>query len=1204
MSGKPRFGRKCIFISGMHRSGTSAISGSLLKLGAELGRDLMPPDEYNLKGYFESNQVYELNQEILNFLGVGWDITFLMDEKWSLEACLQKFGDKIKRILFEDYNDAKVIVLKDPRFSVVVPLWNTIAAKLGFDTSHIVMLRHPIEVCQSLGRRENFSWQKSLLLWLDYNCRVERQTRKQSRIFVNYDDLIHRPIEVLTRINNALSLHLPARNDLVNSKILDFLDPHMQHHRASSDFDLSAQSKIALELYERLNILCLKQPDEEKEIEDLNHIENHYFYNIDLFSRTTFEVFKPQVDRLLYLKEKLETELTERKEHQRELEENIANLEEVIQKQEEQVFAKRSQVEQKNTEIRILRDEVKSLVEENESYRQNLISTNKELADKSLHVERLVQEIEFKYGIMYKMSTQILQKKSILKDQDQDNTQTENGTRTESKTGIDSMKQDATNHQRDPSSTVRSSRYSWTKKFALIPSYVGLFVTNPLLFIRNITVKNLQTFVRALTTEPPDLILQNSSRAIHRTKEIVESQRGNLGSVICNIDDAYLLGEKVVYIRGWVLSIYPLLDATLKLGTEKICPVRIDQPRPDVFSAYPGFSHQESAGFIIWFKKGVYDFDSKSLSIVFKTRDTSREIAIDLDLARDPLTLDIDQQFLIFQLLNERNESETNLIKNEIRDFSIKPRISIITPVFNVDPEWLDLCVQSVLDQIYENWELCLYDDASTNQKTIECLKKWSVYSEKISVRFGEHNSNISIASNEAIRMSTGAYLGFLDHDDELEPEALYEVVRCLNQNPELELIYSDECLLEMDGTKKGPYFKSDFNIDLLRSNNYICHFTVIRRSLGERIGWFEKGLEGAQDHDLILKAVDHTTTDRIFHIPRILYNWRKIPGSTALSYSEKSNVFKAGQKAIEQHLYRNGIAGKVLPGKWGGAYKVEYTFDERSESVSIIIPFRDQVKLLQKCIDSLYLKTNYDNFDVILVDNNSKKSETKKYLRRLVNRYNNIRIINYPGSFNFSAINNWASTFTNAKYVLFLNNDTEIITVDWLTEMVSHCQRKEVGAVGAKLLYDDGSLQHAGVVLGIGGVAGHAFKGKSDALHYYNMGVVRNVSACTAACLLVRRTVFNEVSGFDEENLKIAYNDVDLCLKIRQKGYLIVFTPYAELYHHESKTRGYEDTPEKKARYDKEKRFMIQKWGGQLNDPYYNKNLTTLREDYSLNLF
>jgi GT2 family glycosyltransferase len=614
------------------------------------------------------------------------------------------------------------------------------------------------------------------------------------------------------------------------------------------------------------------------------------------------------------------------------------------------------------------------------------------------------------------------------------------------------------------------------------------------------------------------------------------------------------------------------------------------------------------AYFVMSVKKSIKSFFQIKRSITFYGRLVKK---VPFVIKRDGLFVFIRKAYRHFirrtkhlaqkdyDLWISNNERFDNVaVKDYIRKFKYKPKISIITPVYNVDPKWLDKCIQSVINQFYENWELCLHDDASIKRETVECLKKWDKVDSRIKISYGKENQHISGASNSSLKLATGEFIALLDNDDELSPHALYENVKLLNEKPDLDFIYSDEDKLEMDGTRVDAFFKPDWSPDLFLSMMYTCHLGIYRKSIIDKIGGFRKGFDGSQDYDLVLRFVERVDSKNIFHIPMILYHWREIPGSTAAKSEAKDYAYTAAKMALSEYLDRNNIKGDIFDGKFTGSYRIKRKIIG-NDKVSIIIPFKDQVDILKKCINSIKQKTTYKNYEIILVDNQSREADTFDYIGSL-KKEKNISVLGYDKPFNFSAINNIAVKKAKGVYMLFLNNDTEIINAEWLSSMVEHIQRDEVGAVGAKLIYPNDTIQHTGVIMGLG-IASHAFRNFSRESHGYFglLNVIRNCSAVTGACLLTKKKLFEELGGFDEKNLAIAYNDVDYCLEVIKRGQLVIFTPFAELYHHESVSRGDDESfkftdPARYQRFISEKEFIVKKWRKYIeNDPYYNPNLT-----------
>ena len=553
-----------------------------------------------------------------------------------------------------------------------------------------------------------------------------------------------------------------------------------------------------------------------------------------------------------------------------------------------------------------------------------------------------------------------------------------------------------------------------------------------------------------------------------------------------------------------------------------------------------------------------------------------------------------------------RNEVlDIEAMTQEIATFHYQPKISIAMPVYNVEEKWLRLCIDSILNQVYTNWELCMADDASTDPNVKKILTEYQQLDERIRVVFREQNGHISEATNSALAIATGEFVALLDNDDELAINAFYEVVKVLNENPELDLIYSDEDKIDMDGNRSDPAFKPDWSPDLLLGTNYISHLGVYRRSILEEIGGFRKGYEGSQDYDLVLRFTEKTTKERIKHIPKVLYYWRMLPTSTAVDQGSKGYAFEAGLRAVQDALVRRGINGHATHGAANGLYDVYY--DIKSDKlVSIIIPTKNGYKDVQRCVSSIIEKTTYQNYEIIMADNGSTDPKMHElyaeFAQQLPGRFF-VESIDIP--FNFSTINNRAVKKAHGEYLLFLNNDTEVITENWLTLMVSFAQQERIGCVGAKLLYPNNTVQHAGVILGLGGVAGHGHYGypHGDLGYFGRLAINVNYSAVTAACLLMKKADFDAVGGF-EEAFTVAFNDVDLCLKVQALGRDNVWLHEAELYHFESQTRGYDDKGKKKKRFEQEKVMMEEKWGPLIeNDPFYNPNLTRDIPNFSLRI-
>lgn len=532
------------------------------------------------------------------------------------------------------------------------------------------------------------------------------------------------------------------------------------------------------------------------------------------------------------------------------------------------------------------------------------------------------------------------------------------------------------------------------------------------------------------------------------------------------------------------------------------------------------------------------------------------------------------------------------------------PVISIVIPVYNPAEIYLRACLDSVLAQSYPHWELCIADDRSPKEHVQRVLREYEAKDSRIKVVYRKHNGHISAASNSALEIAKGDFVALLDHDDVLPEHAMLFMAQAICEQPHTQILYSDEDKINARGERFDPHFKSDWNPDLFFSQNYVSHLGVYRRSLLQQIGGFRLGVEGSQDQDLLLRCLPHVAAEQIVHIPRVLYHWRTIEGSTALASGEKSYTTEAGIKALRDYFSKQQPEVTVEAGLVPNTYRVRYPISEPAPLVSLLIPTRDRRALTETAVRSIVDCSTYTHFEILILDNGSVEQETLDFFAQIQQEDSRVRVLRYDHPFNYSAINNFGVRHAKGAIIGLVNNDIEVINPDWLTEMVSHCMRPEIGCVGAKLYYSNDTIQHGGVILGIGGVAGHSHKQypRHHPGYFSRLLLTQNLSAVTAACLLIRKNIYEEVAGLDEENLHVAFNDVDFCLKVREAGYRNLWTPYAELYHYESISRGAEDSPEKLARFAREVNFMKSKWGKHLElDPFYSPNLTKSREDFSI---
>ncbi|MFQ1647476.1 glycosyltransferase family 2 protein [Aeromonas veronii] len=607
-----------------------------------------------------------------------------------------------------------------------------------------------------------------------------------------------------------------------------------------------------------------------------------------------------------------------------------------------------------------------------------------------------------------------------------------------------------------------------------------------------------------------------------------------------------------------------------------------------VHSEHQSYCHMTADEFV----KHICDSDNSSLCRLFELYN---------DMYRSPASIDYQEWIDTVEAASLPNAVELSSMLSEMKS---QPLISVIMPVYNPAEIYLRACLDSVLAQSYPHWELCIADDRSPKEHVQRVLREYEARDSRIKVVCREQNGHISAASNSALEIAEGDFVALLDHDDALPEHALLFMAKAIDECSDAHIFYSDEDKLNAKGERFEPHFKSDWNPDLFFSQNYVSHLGVYRRSLLQQIGGFRLGVEGSQDQDLLLRCLPHVTATQIVHIPRVLYHWRTIEGSTALASGEKSYTTDAGIKALRDYFAEQQPGVTVEAGLVPNTYRVRYPIPEPAPLVSLLIPTRDRRALTETAVRSIIERSTYTHFEILILDNGSVEQETLDFFAQIQQEDSRVKVLRYDHPFNYSAINNFGARHAKGSIVGLVNNDVEVINPDWLTEMVSHCLRPEIGCVGAKLYYSNDTLQHGGVILGIGGVANHSHKNfsRNHPGYFARLLCVQNYSAVTAACLLIRKEIFDEVEGLDENNLKVAFNDVDFCLKVREAGYRNLWTPYAELYHYESISRGAEDSPEKIARFTNEVNYMQSKWGKHLEvDPYYSRNLTKDREDFSI---
>ena len=732
-------------------------------------------------------------------------------------------------------------------------------------------------------------------------------------------------------------------------------------------------------------------------------------------------------------------------------------------------------------------------------------------------------------------------------------------------------------------------------------------------FLPGFTVRIPEVLKLAEKYQSLELFLRHEEERISiweiNAEELDELIKENL--VEYHLDRVEILYDTMLEIQGWVVDQRGSVDVTVHQEDASLLDCRISRGRrPDVVERRnldEEYKTQE-IGFRI--SAALPEIKGREIILHFCGDSVTKTCDIDIEaLRKENKPKGFFGRLFGKETVAEggyeawltRHKADKRVLRRQKHaSFAQKPLISIVIPLYCTPLPYLKELIESVRRQSYENWQLCLAD-GSPDDKAKEFLEKHYGREKRIVYQKLEENGGISANTNAAAELAKGEYLMFCDHDDTLEPDALYEIVKAINDT-DADVIYTDEDKVSMDGQHYfDPNFKPDFNLFRLRENNYICHIFVVRKSLTGETGMLRSEFDGAQDFDFILRCCEKAK--KITHIPRVLYHWRCHMDSTAADPSSKAYAYEAGRKAIREHYQRMGIDAKVDMTERPGWYRSHIKIQE-NPMVSIIIPNKDHTDDLELCLFSMSRKSTYRNYEVLIVENNSEKEETFEYYKKLPERYPKVRVLTWEKEFNYSAINNFAAEEAQGEYLLFLNNDVEILTPDWIEEMLQNCQQENVAAVGAKLYYPDDTIQHAGVVLGLGGIAGHIMcrASREDPGYFGRMISVQEISAVTAACMMVKKSEFDSVKGFDE-TFQVAFNDIDLCMKFRAAGKKIIFTPYAELYHYESKSRGLEDTPEKQFRFDKEVKRFQEKWAQQLEmgDPYYSPNLSVTEGDCSL---
>lgn len=1130
---------RVILVLGMHRSGTSVLTRIISLLGADLGKGLIPAvSDDNETGYWEDAEIIALNDQLLTLLQTDWrDPRPLPDSWWEREE-FQLWKTIAAEMLVRNFGTSQLFVIKDPRLCRLAPFWISVIDALHYHASFVVMVRDPLEVMASLRKRDSLSAWRSLpdwqanLLWLQHVLDAEHATRNFPRIFVTYDHLLKDWRTVVARISQGLNLHWPVPVAEAVAVIDHFINPQLRHHR-----------------------------------HELKHHENGDDY--DWTTAAYLEILK-SIDQGIsdpqQALSRIRDDLTAAEkiflpwlvESDTKLQESDTKLQESEQRLHVIVQSHRASLAQIDSMRNIIRDPESerghTLRRIDEFVRQagqhmrisELEQKIASLGDSNAHLEQRLADTAHLMGMMKNSKswrfTRPLRELNLYTLRLLELVRWRAHKIILKAIPVDELAQDESKLQFEMRSSRAHAPHGWCELAFNVQSPQGRFT--PVLYVDVGDGSGIPH--RFLLSA----VAHGHSRRLIRLPDRIVAMRLGILYPSCEIT----INQCRVVELG-------RLQAAYIIGMPYVRQILVNPKK-----------------LIAFIRRGMQIFRSGGMPALKAILSSHQGVPSEY------------QGWI--ECYDTLTDADRDAMREQMSDFQRKPLISIIMPVYNTPEQWLRLAIESVRKQIYPHWELCIADDASTFPHVRKLLQKFQGMDARIKVMFRSSNGHISAASNSALGMASGEFIGLLDHDDELSEHALYMVVDEINRFPAADVIYSDEDKLDDLGRRNDPYFKPDWNPDLFKSHNLITHFGVFRTSLAKEIGGFREGYEGSQDWDLATRIIERVPDVHIRHIPHVIYHWRAIPGSMAHGPAEKNYTNKASLKLLNDFIQRHNLDA-VAEVSRDVCFRIKYGIPKPSPRVSLIVPTRNGYGLLKVCVESLRKKTSYSNYELIIIDNQSDDARTLDYLENLQRRPD-VKVLRYDAPFNYSAINNFGVKNASGEIVGLLNNDLEVISPGWLDEMVSHALRPEIGAVGAMLYYPNNTIQHAGVILGTGGVAGHTYHGqpRGYAGQKGRGYIIQNLSAVTGACLLMRRDVYDEVGGLDE-NLPVAFNDVDLCMRITGKGYRILWTPYAELYHHESATRGYEDTPEKQARFRKEVEYVQRRWGDRLLfDPAYNPNL------------
>lgn len=1241
--------KRLIVVLGMHRSGTSAITRGLRVLGIELGdRLLSPADGDNDKGYWEDIDFNALNIEMLHALDKDWYYTSQIVQA-DVEI-LKKKGYLLRagKLLNDKLEGKTLFGLKDPRIAKLLPFWQAVFDHSGLSVSYVLAVRHPLSVVKSLENRGWKSRERSYLLWLNHLITSLSLTDSSNRVMVDYDDLMQDSGNELARLANGLHLSIDKKE--LDEYQTSFLDQNLRHSTFQpndSTLDPCCPALVS-EVYIKLKDLLSADAssDDQKfrkqvkqwvtEYDRLSPILTH-------IDKTVMEAM--QSDHYLSLKEVelgdltkskielaetvslLQSEKAESDNLRIKLKESLLDRDEQISENRRQLIEYDGLAHKLNTDLAENRAQlsdqeevINKLNEELAEFKKNTSKLEAEIADTHQQFSEQAELVKKLEGVITRYTNSISNQEAELAENLQKFIEYEktikklNTQMTKYKENIRLQDVELEENQQrftDHDQLVDTLKEDIARLGQTVDSQTGI------LKHREIEASDLREVLSILEQENERTLHENG---VLRTQllEMGSSTSWRITSPLRVIKNTCVrwfpdlfAGEQK--LKGFDADWYLDQNPDVRLGGHdplqhylKHGEAEGRAPRPAQFFARNKNRVKILAllsSQVVSETGGIFPAAKKAIKVLRRDgfRDLKSRI---LDSHSSRLTYTVDQLNYAdwIKKHDTLSDESRSFLKDKIARFSYQPLISVVMPVYNANPVWLAEAINSVCNQIYPNWELCIADDASTDESIRPILEEYAANNPRIKVVFRAQNGHISATSNSALELVEGDWVALLDHDDLISEHALFWIADCVNENPDAQLIYSDEDKINEAGVRSAPYFKCDWNIDLFYSQNMFSHLGVYKTDLLRSIDGFRLGLEGSQDYDLALRCIEKIDENNIKHIPRVLYHWRIHEESTASSSDAKPYAMIAGERAINEHFERTGV--NAVAELLGHGYRVKYALPKELPMVSLIIPTRDNLFLLKQCIDSIFEKTTYPNYEIVIVDNGSVESDALEYLKN-IKKNPAVQVIRDDNPFNFSALNNLAVAQTSGEIVGLINNDIEVISEDWLEEMVSLAMRDSVGAVGAKLWFPNDTIQHAGIILGCGKerIAGHAHIQfpKSDYGYFGRAVLMQSFSAVTAACLIIRKDIYNEIGGMNEHELGVGFNDVDFCLRVREAGYKNIWTPYAELYHHESASRGHEDDKKKRARFRREVDYMKDRWGDLLlADPAYSPNLTLDYGDFT----